>query len=88
MRKVMRFFSDNAATVCPPVMAAIESANSVDTAYDGDALSRSLDAAFSALFERDVAVVWTSTGTSANALALAALCRLTARSSVMTTRMS
>lgn len=70
----MRFFSDNAAVVCAPVMAAIESANSVDTAYDGDALSRSLDAAFSALFERDVAVVWTSTGTSANALALAALC--------------
>ncbi|MBO9580881.1 MAG: low specificity L-threonine aldolase [Sphingobium sp.] len=70
----MRFFSDNAATVCAPVMAAIESANSVDTAYDGDALSMSLDAAFSALFEREVAVVWTGTGTSANALALAALC--------------
>lgn len=70
----MRFFSDNAATVCAPVMAAMESANSVDTAYDGDALSKSLDAAFSALFEREVAVVWTSTGTSANALALASLC--------------
>jgi threonine aldolase len=70
----MRFFSDNAATVCPPVMAAMASANAVDTAYDGDALSRSLDAVFSALFEREVAVVWTSTGTSANALALAALC--------------
>ncbi|MBO9670507.1 MAG: low specificity L-threonine aldolase [Sphingobium sp.] len=70
----MRFFSDNAATVCAPVMAAIESANSVDTAYDGDALSKSLDAAFSALFEHEVAVIWTGTGTSANALALAALC--------------
>jgi len=74
MRMDMRFFSDNAATVCAPVMAAIESANSVDTAYDGDALSKSLDAAFSALFEREVAVIWTGTGTSANALALAALC--------------
>jgi threonine aldolase len=55
-------------------MAAIERANHVDTAYDGDALSKSLDAAFSGLFGREVAVVWTSTGTSANALALALLC--------------
>ena len=70
----MRFFSDNAAMVCAPVMAAIEGANRLDTAYDGDALSQSLDAAFSELFEREVAVVWISTGTSANALALAALC--------------
>jgi threonine aldolase len=74
MPLIMRFFSDNAAIVCPPVMAAIERANHVDTAYDGDALSKSLDAAFSGLFGRDVAVVWTSTGTSANALALALLC--------------
>lgn len=70
----MRFFSDNAAIVCPQVMAAIEAANRVDTAYDGDALSVRLDAAFAALFGREVAVVWTSTGTSANALALALLC--------------
>ena len=70
----MRFFSDNAAIVCPQVMDAIARANVVDTAYDGDALSKSLDVAFSALFEREVAVVWTSTGTSANALALALLC--------------
>ena len=70
----MRFFSDNAAIVCPQVMAAIERANRVDTAYDGDALSKALDGAFSALFGRDVAVIWTSTGTSANALALSLLC--------------
>lgn len=70
----MRFFSDNAAVVCPQVMQAIANANAVDTAYDGDALSRRLDAAFSALFERDVAVIWMSTGTSANALALSLLC--------------
>jgi len=70
----MRFFSDNAAPVCPPVMQAIAAADAVDTAYDGDALSSALDAAFSDLFETDVAVIWTATGTAANCLALAALC--------------
>lgn len=69
----MRFFSDNAAPVHPAIMDAIARANHVDTAYDGDALSARLDAAFSELFERDVAVLWVSTGTAANSLALAAL---------------
>lgn len=70
----MRFFSDNAASVCPEVMEALAAANHLDTAYDGDALSQSLDAAFSELFERDVAALWIATGTAANALALAELC--------------
>src|ERR687891_1569788 len=70
----MRFFSDNAAPACPEAMAAIEAANRVDTAYDGDAWSRRLDAAFSALFETEVEALWVSTGTAANSLALAALC--------------
>jgi threonine aldolase len=70
----MRFFSDNAAPVCQPVLDAIMAANCVDAAYDGDVLSRSLDEAFSALFEAPVAALWVSTGTAANALALAALC--------------
>jgi threonine aldolase len=70
----MRFFSDNAASVHPKVLDAIARANRVDTAYDGDALSQSLDAAFSELFERDVTALWVSTGTAANALALASLC--------------
>ncbi len=69
----MRFFSDNAASVCPEVMAALAKANLPDTAYDGDALSRSLDAAFSDLFGTEVAALWVSSGTAANALALAAL---------------
>ena len=43
----MRFFSDNAASVHPKVLEAIARVNQVDTAYDGDVLSRSLDAAFS-----------------------------------------
>lgn len=70
----MRFFSDNAASVHPKVLDAIARANQVDTAYDGDALSQSLDAAFSAVFECEVSALWVSTGTAANALALASLC--------------
>jgi threonine aldolase len=70
----MRFFSDNAAAACPEVMAAIEAANRVDTAYDGDALSARLDQAFSELFDTQVTALWVTTGTAANALALAALC--------------
>lgn len=69
----MRFFSDNAAPVHPKIMQALADANTVDTAYDGDALSQKLDAALSELFERDVAVLWVSTGTAANCLALASL---------------
>lgn len=70
----MRFFSDNAAAVCQPVLDALLAANHVDTAYDGDALSQSLDARFSELFETEVAALWVPSGTAANCLALAALC--------------
>jgi threonine aldolase len=70
----MRFFSDNAAPACPEVMAAIAEANRLDTAYDGDEWSRRLDGVFSDLFGTEVAALWVSTGTAANALALAALC--------------
>ena len=70
----MRFFSDNAAKVHPKVMEAIAAADRVDTAYDGDALSRQLDGAFSELFGTEVRAFWVTTGTAANCLALAALC--------------
>ncbi|WP_338426210.1 threonine aldolase family protein [Sphingopyxis kveilinensis] len=70
-----RFFSDNAAAVHPAVMDALVAANHVDTAYDGDALSRSLDTAFSDLFETDCEVVWVSTGTAANSIILAHFAR-------------
>jgi threonine aldolase len=70
----MRFFSDNAAAACPEVMAALHNANRLDTAYDGDALSARLNAAFSTLFETEVEALWVATGTAANSLALAALC--------------
>jgi len=70
----MRFFSDNAAPVHPKVMAALADANTLDTAYDGDARSKALDARLSDLFETDVIAIWVPTGTAANCLALAALC--------------
>ena len=70
----MRFFSDNAAPVHPAVMAALAAADRVDTAYDGDAWSKRLDAAFAELFETQVRVLWVPTGTAANCLALAAMC--------------
>lgn len=70
----MRFFSDNAAPVCPQVLQAIADANVLDTAYDGDGWSKRLDGAFSDLFGTAVRALWVPSGTSANALALAALC--------------
>lgn len=69
----MRFFSDNAAPVHPKVMQAIADANQIDTAYDGDVWSQKLDAAFSEVFDHDVAVLWVATGTAANCLALMSL---------------
>lgn len=70
----MRFFSDNAASVCQPVLDAMAAANRADTAYDGDSLSTALDDAFGALFGTPVTALWVATGTAANSLALAALC--------------
>lgn len=70
----MRFFSDNAASAHPAVLEALARANAVDAPYDGDALSQSLDSAFSRLFETEVRAFWIATGTAANSLALAALC--------------
>ena len=70
----MRFFSDNAAPVCNQVLEALARVNTVDTAYDGDRWSQQLDGAFSDLFGTPVRALWVPSGTSANALALAALC--------------
>ena len=70
----MRFFSDNAAACHPAVLEALVTANSIDTAYDGDAWSARLDGAFSDVFETKVRALWVTTGTAANCLALASLC--------------
>lgn len=70
----MQFLSDNAAAVHPRVWAAMQAADAADAPYDGDALSRELDARFADLFGRECAVLWVATGTAANCLALASLC--------------
>ncbi len=70
----MRFFSDNAAPVSPAVLSALAAVDHVDTAYDADAQSARLDTVFSTLFGCEVSALWVTTGTAANALALAALC--------------
>ena len=71
----MRFLSDNAAAVHPKVWAALQAADEVQSPYDGDALSRQLDARFSNLFGRECSALWVATGTAANCLALATLCQ-------------
>jgi threonine aldolase len=69
----MQFLSDNAASVHPKVWAAMQAADAADAGYDGDALSRRLDAAFSDLFGRECAALWVATGTASNCLALATM---------------
>jgi threonine aldolase len=69
----MQFLSDNAAAVHPLVWEAMRAADAPDAPYDGDGLSRELDARFSDLFGRDCAALWVATGTAANCLALATM---------------
>lgn len=73
MSSAKQFLSDNAAAVHPKVWEAMRAADEPDSPYDGDALSRRLDEAFTALFGRDCAAIWAATGTAANCLALATL---------------
>lgn len=68
----MDFRSDNVAGAHPAILEALTRANhSTASAYGDDAISSRLEARFSALFERQVAVLPVATGTAANALALA-----------------
>lgn len=70
----MNFLSDNAAAACPEVMVAVAAANQPTAqAYDGDDWSARLDAAFADFFGAPCSVFAVSSGTAANALALAAM---------------
>jgi threonine aldolase len=69
----MQFLSDNAAAVHPAVWAAMQAADAPQPPYDNDALSKSLDDSFSALFGRPVTAIWIASGTAANCLALATM---------------
>lgn len=71
----MRFFSDNTSSACPEVMAALAAANQgLTPAYGDDDLTRRLDAVMSSFFGTPVRAFAVSTGTAANALALATVC--------------
>lgn len=70
----MHFSSDNASGVAPEIMQALARANEGPAwAYGNDAITKRLNALFSELFEREVAVFPLTTGTAANALTLATL---------------
>ncbi|MDJ0932465.1 low specificity L-threonine aldolase [Breoghania sp.] len=68
----MFFASDNWAGASDRVMAALSSANDgFAPAYGDDDISRRVVTRFSEIFEREVAVFFVATGSSANSLALA-----------------
>jgi threonine aldolase len=72
----MRYFkSDNTAAVSGEILRAIADANRGPAlAYGADGWSEALDGAFGRFFETEVRVFTVSSGTAANALALATLC--------------
>lgn len=68
------FVSDNVTPACPEVMEAILAANAgIAASYGDDQWSAGLQDRLSEIFETDLAVFPTVTGTASNALALSAL---------------
>jgi threonine aldolase len=68
----MNFASDNAAGVPPAILDAIARVNrGFALGYGNDDLTRAVERRFAEVFEREVAVFLATTGTAANALALA-----------------
>ena len=73
-RERVKFASDNVAGACPEVLDAILKANDGDRApYGDDEISKNLQDKFSEVFEKEVIVFPTSSGTAANALALSTM---------------
>jgi threonine aldolase len=71
----MNFQSDNTSIVAPQVIEALLNANHESaSSYGQDAVTEKAKQKFNQIFERDVDVFFTSTGTAANGLALATLC--------------
>jgi threonine aldolase len=70
----MNFASDNAAGIAPEILAAISQANAGKAlSYGHDEWTKRVEQKFASMFEREVAVFLVTTGTAANALALAHL---------------
>jgi len=73
-RERVKFASDNVAGACPEVLDAIVKANDgIAAPYGNDEWSTNLQNKFSEIFEKDVIVYPTASGTASNALALSAL---------------
>ena len=73
-RDRIKFASDNVAGACPEVLDAIIKANEgIAAPYGNDEGSINLQNKFSEIFEKDVIVYPTASGTASNALALSAL---------------
>jgi threonine aldolase len=69
----MNFVSDNIVGASRPVLeAVVEANNGAQAAYGADEITKRVAARFADIFEREVAVFPVTTGTAANALALAA----------------
>jgi threonine aldolase len=74
MERPVRFCSDNTATACPEMLRAIESVNRGPALpYGEDQWTARLDEALGAFFGTPVRAFAVTTGTAANALALATL---------------
>jgi threonine aldolase len=70
----MNFASDNAAGIAPQILAAIARANEGKAlSYGRDSWTRRVEQRFAEVFECELSVFLVSTGTAANALALAHL---------------
>lgn len=70
----MRFASDNTAGAAPEIMAALEAANAGTTlGYGADPWTKCAERRIADVFERPCAVFLVTTGTAANALALASM---------------
>ena len=73
-RERVKFASDNVTGACPEVLNALLKANDEDkTPYGNDELSKNLQNKFSEIFEKEVIVFPTASGTAANALALSTM---------------
>jgi threonine aldolase len=71
----VRFFSDNTATACPEILAAISEANlGLALPYGDDEWTQRLDAVLGEFFGAEVRAFAVVTGTAANSLSLATLC--------------
>jgi threonine aldolase len=75
-QRLRQFASDTYAGICPEALAALQEANRGHVpAYGDDPWTARATALLCELFETDCRVFFVPTGTSANALALAALCQ-------------